>query len=119
MATISKDHLSGSTDGKPIQVPINTGTFATVHTGPTATTSFDELWIWACNAVGTGDETVTLRIGGTGNEHKIKVVVAPNETVLMIPGIPIQGNSTPVVVDVASTTANKVNVFGYVNRIVG
>lgn len=119
MATISKNHLSGSTDGKPIQVPINTGAFATVHTGPSDPNNFDEVWIWASNANGSVDEIVIVRIGGTGDEYKIKAVVSPQETVLMVPGIPIQGNATPIVIDVASSTANKVNVIGYVNQIVG
>lgn len=117
MPTISKDHLSGSTDGAPVALAINTGTFTTIHTGPSDTGAYHELWVWGCNAIGTGDETVTLRIGGTGNSNKIKATIAPNETVLLIPGIPIQGNGTPVVLDGASTTADKVNVFGYVNKI--
>tara|TARA_Y100000592_G_scaffold86884_1_gene140741 strand:- start:923 stop:1282 length:360 start_codon:yes stop_codon:yes gene_type:complete len=119
MATISKDHLSGSTDGKPISVPINSGTFATVHTGPTSTTSFDEVFIYVNNAVGSTNETVTLRLNGTNNDGKIKVVVKPQETVLVLPGIPIQGNSTPIVIDVGGSSAGSANVFGYVNKIVG
>lgn len=119
MATISKNHLSGSTDGAPIAVPINTGTFATVHTGPTNTADFDEVWIWASNANGSVNETVTFRIGGTANANKIKAIVPPQETVLVVPGIPLQGNATPLVIDVGSTTANAVNVIGYVNQIVG
>lgn len=119
MPTISKDHLSSSTDGAPIALPINTGTFQTLHTGPTNANSMDELWVWGCNATGVSEETVTLRLGGTGNSNKIKATIGPNQTVLLVPGIPIQGNGTPLVLDGASTTADKVNIFGYVNKIVG
>ena len=120
MATISKEVLSGSPDGAPIAMPINTGTFTTIHTGPSVASSYSEVWIWACNAIGTSAEVVTIRIGGTANENKIKATINPNETVLLVPGTLIKGNaSTAVVIDGASTSAGKVNVFGYVNQIVG
>ena len=48
MATFSKNILSGSTNGRPIlvnQTAIATG--VTIHTGPTVTSSFDEIWLYA------------------------------------------------------------------------
>ena len=119
MATISKDKLSGSVDGKPIAVPINTGTFATVHTGPTSTSDFDEVFIYCCNANGSVNEQVTIRLNGSSNDGKIKAVVPPQETVLIVPGIPIKGNGTPIVIDVGGSSNGSANVFGYVNKIVG
>ena len=117
MATISKDILSGSTKGEPVALPINTGTFVTVHTGPTNSAHYDEVFLYATNSIGTGEETITVRIGGTGNVNKIKAKVSPGQTVLVLPGIAIKGDSTPVVIDAASTTADKVNVFGFTNKI--
>lgn len=121
MATISKDILSGSTDGKPIPVPINSDpdAFTTVHTGPTSTSDFHEVFIYCCNANGSVNEQVTIRLNGTSNDGKIKAVVPPQETVLIVPGIPIKGNSTPIVIEVGGSSSNSANVFGYVNKIVG
>jgi len=119
MATISKDILSGSTDGKPIAVPINTGTFATVHTGPTSTSDFHEVFIYCTNANGSVNEQVTVRLNGSNNDGKIKAVVPPQETLLIVPGIPIKGNSSAVVIDVGGSSNGSANVFGYVNKIVG
>ena len=119
MATISKDILSGSTDGKPIAVPINTDpdAFTTVHTGPTDSNHYDVLFLYATNANGSTNEQVTVRMNGTANNGKIKAVIPPQETVLIVPGIPIKGNSSAVVVDVGGSSANSANVFGYVNKI--
>ena len=117
MPTISKDHLSHSTDGKPISVPINTGSFANVHTGPTDTAHFHEVWLWVNNANGSVNEQVTVRFNGSNNDGKIKVIVPPQETLLVLPGIPIQGNSSALVIDIGGSSAASANCFGYVNKI--
>lgn len=119
MATISKDILSGSTNGKPISVPINTGTFATVHTGPTSTSDFHEVFLWVTNANGSVNEQVTVRLNGASNDGKIKAVIPPQETVLVLPGVPIKGNASAVVIDIGGSSAASANCFGYVNKIVG
>ena len=119
MATISKDHLSHSTDGKPIAIPINTGSFANVHTGPTSTSDFHEVFLYVNNANGSVNEQVTVRLNGTNNDGKIKVVVPPQETLLVLPGIPIQGNSSAITIDIGGSSNNSANCFGYVNKIVG
>lgn len=117
MPTISKDHLSGSTDGKPIAVPINSGSFTTVHTGPTDAAHFHEVWLWVNNANGSTNEQVTVRLDGANNSGKIKVIVPPQETLLVLPGIPIQGNASALVIDIGGSSANSANCFGYINKI--
>ena len=117
MPTISKDHLSHSTDGKPIAVPINTGNFANVHTGPTNTAHFHEVWLWVNNANGSVNEQVTVRFNGSNNDGKIKVIVPPQETLLVLPGIPVQGNSSAITIDIGGSSAASANCFGYINKI--
>jgi hypothetical protein len=117
MATISRNHLSGSTDGRPLALAIDSGTFTTVHTVTSTAADFEEVWIWLAN-ISTSQEIVTLRFGGTADGDTVKVTVPAESTVLACPGWTIQGNaSTAVVITAASTTANKVNALGHINLI--
>jgi len=117
MATISRNHLSGSTDGRPLALAIDSGTYTTVHTCTGTVADFEEVWIWLSN-ISTSQELVTIAFGGTADGDKIKVKVPAESTVLAVPGWTIQGNSsTAVVITAASTTANKVNATGYINLI--
>jgi hypothetical protein len=117
MATISRNHLSGSTDGRPLALAIDTGTYTTVHTVTSTAADFEEVWIWLSN-ISTSQEIVTIAFGGTADGDKIKVQVPPESTVLAVPGWTIQGNSsTAVAITAGSTTANKVNATGYINLI--
>ena len=118
MATISKLALSGSTDGRPIEVAANSGSGTTIHTGPAVAADFDEIWLWACNN-NTSVEVLTLQWGGTtDSDDFLRTAIHPNETVLVAPGWVIKGNAgTALIVKAISTTANKVSIVGYVNRI--
>tara|TARA_Y100000004_G_scaffold182526_1_gene229366 strand:- start:5898 stop:6260 length:363 start_codon:yes stop_codon:yes gene_type:complete len=117
MATISRNKLSGSTDGRPLALAVDSGTFTTVHTVTSVAADFEEVWIWLSN-INTTQEIVTIRIGGTSDGDKIIVKVPAESTVLAVPGWTIKGNnSTAVVITAASTTANKVNATGYINLI--
>ena len=118
MPTISKDHFSHSTDGKPIAIPVNSS-FQNVHTGPTNTAHFHEVWLWVNNANGSVNEQVTVRFDGANNGGKIKVIVPPQETLLVLPGITIQGNASALVIDIGGSSNNSANCFGYVNKIEG
>mgnify|MGYP003122472678 FL=1 len=117
MATISRNHLSGSTDGRPLALAVDSGTYTTVHTVTSTAADFEEVWIWLSN-ISASQEIVTIAFGGTADGDKIKVKVPAESTVLAVPGWTIQGNaSTAVVVTAASVTANKVNATGYINLI--
>ena len=118
MATISKLALSASTDGRPIEVATNSSAGTTIHTGPSVAADFDEIWLWATNN-NTTAETLVLQWGGTtSTDDNMLSVIQPNETVLVSPGWIIKGNaSTALIVKAYSTTANKVSIIGYVNRI--
>jgi len=117
MATISRNHLSGSTDGRPLGLAIDSGTFTTVHTVTSTAADFEEVYIYLSN-ISTSQEVVTLRFGGTADGDTIKVKVPAESTVLAVPGLTLQGNSsTAIVITGATQTAGKVNVTGFINTI--
>ena len=117
MATISRNILSGSTNGRPLSLAIDSGTFTTVHTGPTTAADMIEAWVWISN-ISTSQEIVTIAIGGTADGDKMKIKVPPESTVLALPGITIKGDGgSGIAITAASTTANKCNATGYINLI--
>ena len=119
MATISKVKLSGSTDGRGISVAATSSAGTTIHTGSGTATTYDEVWMWA-SSHSVVTETLTLQWGGTteAGDHFI-TTINPNETVLIAPGWVLKGNSsTALIVKAFTTTANQVNITGYVNQIV-
>ena len=92
MATYTKGLLSATAadDGQAFQVPTS---WTLLHTGPTATTSYDEIWVYA-----THTDTLT-------------------DFTLYIPGLILQGNATPLTVYCNSSQATSINLMGYVNHI--
>ena len=117
MATISRNILSGSTNGRPLALAADSGTYTTVHTGPTTAADHIELFVYLSN-ISTSQEIVTIAIGGTADGDKIKIKVPPESTVLALPGITIKGDGgSGIAITAASTTAGKVNATGYTNLI--
>lgn len=113
MATISKVLLSGSTQGKGIKVTPTASAGELIHTAIAGTTDIDEVWLYATNTH-TGSVTLTLEWGEAAVDSNIKVVINSNETVLVAPGLPLQNG---LVINAFATVADKINVFGYVNRM--
>jgi len=119
MATISRDHLSGSTDGVPFALAADSGNFTAVHTTSTTAGNFEEVWIWLAN-INTQTEIVTLAFGGTGAANKMVLQVPAESTILAVPGITFDGkSSTGVAITGASSNADKINVFGHINKFTG
>ena len=116
MATIIRNHLSGSTNGIPFALAVDTGTFTTIHSITTTTADFEEVWVWLSN-ISTSSETVTLTFGGTADANKVKVKVPAESTVLAVPGWTFQGASGPNTITGASQNPSVVNVHGYINLI--
>ena len=118
MATFSKQILSGSTDGRAIKVAATATTGTLIHTGSTTATTLDEIWLYAQNTDTTARK-LTIEWGGTTSPDDLIELTVGAETglVLVVPGLIIKGNATPLVVRAFAATANVVTISGYVNRI--
>ncbi len=118
MATFSKIALSGSTDGKMIKVAATATAGTTLHTGSSTATTFDEIWLYAVNS-STSTVKLTIEWGGVSSPDDLIEFTVPAEDGLyvMVAGLVIKGNATPLVVRAFAATANVINIAGYVNRI--
>jgi len=120
MATFSKIHLSSSTDGRAIKVVATAiGTSPTlIHTADTTATSYDEVWIYAQNNH-TADVAVRIGFGGVTDPDDIieYTVKTKGGLYLVVPGLILKGNATPLTVKASAGTTNVISLSGYVNRI--
>ena len=118
MATYSKIHLSGSTDGKLIKVAATATSGTTIHTGSSTATTYDEVWLYAVNS-DTTDRKLTIEFGGTSAPDDLieQTITAESGLILIVPGLVIKGNATPLLVRAFAATTNVVMIGGYVNRI--
>lgn len=117
MATYSRAHLSGSTDGKPIPVVATATPGTLIHTALSGTTGFDELYLWVSNVTGSA-ATLTLEWGGVtdpGNHLCKAVSIAANSGPTLIAAGNVLNNGA--VVRALSGTASALNIAGYVNRL--
>ena len=119
MATFTKNHLSNSSDGKGIKVVQTATAGTTIHTGPTNTAHFHEVWLYAVNSSASAVK-LTIEWGeATAPDGNIELsVAAESGLVLVVPGLPLQGNASALVVKAFAATANVVVIHGYVNEIV-
>lgn len=119
MATYSKVLLSGSTQGKAIKVAATTNPGTTIHATGTASTTTDEVWLYAYNG-GTAAVTLTVQFGGTAtpdNDIKLSIPLTSGLT-LVVPGLTLTGTGSAAnTVYAYAGTTNVVTVSGYVNRI--
>lgn len=118
MATFSKLTLSGSTDGKAIKVAATASSGTTIHTGSSTSTTYDEVWMYVQNTSASAVK-LTVQWGGTTSpDDDIEVTVAAEAgLMLLIPGLILKGNATPLVVRAFAATTNVLTIVGYVNRI--
>ena len=115
MATFTKTLLSGSTNGKSIDVTgTSTGASVTVHTAVSGTSDLDECWVYATN-IGTSDIKLTLEWGETDEDGNIEVTI-PGESGLtqVVPGLLLQNS---LVIKAFASVADVVMLHGFVNRI--
>lgn len=119
MATFSKLHLSGSTDGRLIKVGATGTPGTTIHTGSTTASTYDEVWLYAVNS-DTSARKLTIEYGGTSSPDDLieQTINAESGLFLIVPGLVIKGNaSSALVVRAFCATTNVVMIGGYVNRI--
>jgi len=121
MATFTKLSLqpAGSTGtGRLIKVAATATAGTAIHTASSTATTIDELWLYAVNS-DTTDRKLTIEWGGTTSPDDLieQTITAESGLILVIPGLILQGNATPLVVRAFAASANVVMVGGYVNRI--
>ena len=117
MATFTKVLLSGSTNGKGVKIAATATAGTLIHTAVAGTSSLDEVWLYANNTSATAVK-LTLEWGeATSPDGHIEVNIGAEGTgmILVAPGILLQNG---LVVRAFAGTANVLNIFGYVNRIV-
>lgn len=113
MTTYSKVKLSGSTDGRAVEVAATATPGTTIHTADA--TALDEIWLYLHNTSLLGVD-VTIQWGGVASpDDTLMLTIAPREgLVLAVPGLLL--TNSLVLKSFASVT-NVVLAFGFVNRI--
>ena len=121
MATFTKLALqpAGTTgDGLGILVVATATAGTAIHTASSTATTIDELWLYAYND-DTSAVTLSIEFGGvTSPKDVIKGSIKTRSgLVLMCAGLVLQGNASAKIVRAFASTASKISIFGYVNRI--
>lgn len=113
MPTYTKLNPSASSNGAPVKV-VATATPGTLfHTA--VSVGQDEIYLYLTNT-SVNDVLATVEFGGaTAPDFHINTTVPANDTVLLVAGVPLTNSVT---CKVYAGTANVLNAFGYVNRIV-
>ncbi len=115
MATFTKTLLSGSTNGKSIDVTgTDTSGAVTVHTAVSGTSDLDEIFLY-CSNIGAADAKLTIEYGETDEDGHIEITI-PGESglVQVLPGLLLQNS---LVVKAFGSVANVLMLHGFVNRI--
>jgi hypothetical protein len=119
MGTISKEILSGSANGRPIQILQVSTPGNILHTTGVTTTTVDEVWIYATNNDAV-TRNLTIEWGTTGAPSEI-IVSIPSKSGLsiIIPGIALTGTGVAGnVIRAYASVSSFINVVGYINRMV-
>lgn len=115
MSAIVKTILSGSVNGKNINVSATADPGTTIHTTSSGTAAMDEIWLFAINTSGVL-ANVTVEWGNNTNPNDfISATLQPYQGLnLLVPGLLLQNSLS---VKAYSNVANIININGYVNRI--
>jgi hypothetical protein len=67
----------------------------------------------------TANVTLTVEFGSNTNADLMRATIPTQSGLyLIVPGIPLQGNSTPPMVRAYTGTVNTISLSGWVNRII-
>lgn len=116
---LAKVLLSGSTGGKGIKVVATATAGTTIHTTGISASVFDEVWLYAYNDDSSA-ATLTIEWGGVTDPDNTIVLTVPAGAglTLAVPGTVIVGDGAAGrTVAAFASVANKVVIYGYVNRI--
>jgi len=119
MAAITKQFLSGDANGQGVAIGA-VNTFVTLHTAVAGVSSIDEVWVWIKTQQAN---TILFRTNGVqewsvaNNPNTDSPTSGPlNPPYMVIPGW-IFNNGTLIQVRVTVAIAQRIMVYGYVNRI--
>jgi len=114
-AIVSKEFLSGSTNGRGIKVAATSTPGTTLHTAPAGETTKDEVYLYAQNNHSAA-VLLTIEYGGTTSPDDLikKTIPAADGLWLVIPAIVINNG---LAIKAFAGAANVVVIFGHVNRI--
>lgn len=118
MGTISKLPLSGSSQGKSIQISATSSLGTTVHVTGASSTIVDEIWIY-CTNNGSVAADITIEYGGTGAANQvIATIQSKSGLTILLAGLVLTGTgSVGTTITAFASTTNVINVLGYINRI--
>ena len=114
MSIYTKIPLSGSTNGKGIIVTKTSTPGTTIHTAVSGTSSFDEIWLYACNNSVSATK-LTIEFGSFLEQDNVELSI-PGESglVLVLPGLFLQNS---LVVTAFAPVASVISIHGYVHRV--
>lgn len=119
MGTISKLALSGSLQGRPIQINTTGSNGTRIHTSTTSSIILDEIWLYATNN-DVVQRNLTVEYGATGSASEISVGL-PSKSGLSIvlagsilTGTGISGST----ISAYASVTGSISVLGYINRLV-
>jgi hypothetical protein len=117
MADISKQKFTNATLGRPVLVTTNASPGTDIHTVTTNSSQFDEVWLYAVNNH-TSNVALTVEFGSNSSADQINAAIPfKSGLYLIVPGIPLQGNTTASTVKAYTNTVNVVSISGWVNRL--
>ena len=118
MATIEKVHFTNSTNNRPVLVTATASPGTNVHIVTTNASQYDEVWLYAMNN-GSTDVLLNVELGSNTSADMIRASIPSyNGLYLIVPGIPIQGNSTAPMVRAYTNVVNTISLSGWINRII-
>lgn len=111
--TISRQLLSGSTNGRGVKVAATATPGTLIHTAHA--TALDEVWLWCVNS-SSSPVKLTVQFGDTTSPDSDVEVGVPGEggLLLVVPGLLLTNSA---VVRAFAGTANVIVLYGHVNRI--
>lgn len=114
--TVTKQLLSGSTNGKGIKLAATSSPGTTIHTAVSGTSSLDEIWLYAYNSH-TADVVLTIEWGEATAPDGNTIITIPFKQgrFLVIDGRLLQNS---LVVKAFAGTTNVIIIDGFVNAIV-
>lgn len=108
---ITRQLLSGSTNGRPIKVAATSTPGTTIHTADAS--AKDEVYLYATNTDGS-DRALTLELGGTTSPDDLMKFGIPAGETIFLGAFTLTGS---VVTRAFGASGNVINIAGHVNRI--